>query len=99
MHVRVLRNERGVPTHKLADVELIFEEGPLEGLKLVGLAVWEARDAPDGVSITFPARSFQAEGGIRYFNFVRPEGLDKSPLDRLKAMIKEEYRRSQGLAA
>lgn len=99
VQVRVLRNERGVPSHKLADVELVFEAGPLEGLKLVGMAVWETRESPGDVSITFPARSFQGEGGIRYYNFIRPEGIDKTPLDRLKALIKEEYRRSQGLAA
>src|SRR5512145_2520402 len=99
MQVRVLRNARGVPTHKLADVELVFEEGPLEGLKLVGMAIWETRETPGDVSVTFPARSFQGEGGVRYYNFIRPEGIDKAPLDRLKAMIKDEYRRCQGLAA
>ena len=99
MLVRVLRNERGVPSHKLADVELVFDEGPLEGLKLVGTAIWETREPSGDVSITFPARSFQGEGGVRYFNFIRPQGMDKAPLDRLKDLIREEFRRGQGMAA
>ncbi len=97
MIVRVLANARGVPEHKLADVELVFDDGPLFGLKLVGTAIWATREAGD-VSITFPARTYQAEDGTRYYNFLRPEG-DRSALDRLKTLIKEEYRRSLGIAA
>lgn len=97
MVVRVLTNARGIPERKLADVELIFDDGPLEGLKLVGTAIWATREAGE-VSITFPARSYQGEDGLRYFNFLRPEA-DKAALDRLKAMIKEEYQRSLGVAA
>lgn len=97
MVVRVLSNARGIPEHKLADVELVFDDGPLEGLKLVGTAIWATRDAGE-VSITFPARSYQGEDGLRYFNFLRPEG-DRAALDRLKAIIREEYRRSLGVAA
>lgn len=99
MFVRVLRNERGVPAHKLADVELVFDEGPLAGLKLVGTAIWETREASGDVSVTFPARTFQGEDGVRYFNFIRPQGIDKAPLDRLKELIKEEFRRTRGMAA
>ncbi len=96
--VRVLRNDRGVPSHKLADVELVFEEGPLEGLKLVGMAIWETREKGE-VSITFPARSYQGEGGVRYFNYIRSDSADKAALDRLKAVIRDEYMRSVGVAA
>lgn len=32
------------PVGKLADAELHFSGGPLDGLKLVGFGVWERRD-------------------------------------------------------
>ena len=40
---------------KLADAELHFTEGVLDGLKLVGFAVWERRGG-GGRNVTFPAR-------------------------------------------
>jgi hypothetical protein len=98
MQVKVLTNTRGGPAHKLADVELVFDDGPLEGLKLVGTAIWAAGE-PGEVSITFPARSYQGEGGVRYYNFLRPEKDGRAAMDRLKELIKDEYRRTQGVAA
>src|SRR5450830_1836050 len=40
MTVKIVSNEKGNPPGKLADAELHFSEGPLEGLKLIGFAVW-----------------------------------------------------------
>jgi len=41
----------------LADAEIHFTEGPLEGLKLIGFAVWETRGGGKR-NITFPARQY-----------------------------------------
>ncbi len=92
MTIRILPNRSGVPAHKLADVELVFEDGPLAGLKLVGIAVWATREGGD-VSITFPARSYQGETGLRYFNFLRPDA-EGTTLDGLKTAIRDEYARA-----
>ena len=43
MVVKIVPNDKGNPPGKLADAELHFTEGVLEGLKLVGFAVWERR--------------------------------------------------------
>ena len=98
MFVRILNNDRREPPHKLADVEIVFDEGPLEGLKLVGTAVWATQGADGEVSITFPARSFQGREGLRYYNFLRPEA-DRAAMERFKEVIKEEYRRARSAAA
>ena len=38
MTVKITPNDKGNPPGKLADAELHFTEGPLEGLKLIGFA-------------------------------------------------------------
>jgi hypothetical protein len=43
MTVKIIPNDKGNPPGKLADVELHFTSVPLEGLKLIGFAVWERR--------------------------------------------------------
>jgi hypothetical protein len=48
------------PGGPLADAELHFTHGALAGLTLVGFSIWDTRDG--GRHVTFPARSFQAQG-------------------------------------
>jgi hypothetical protein len=43
MTVKISPNDQGNPPGKLADAELHFLGGPLEGLKLIGFAIWERR--------------------------------------------------------
>ena len=57
MTVRITPNDKGNPPGKLADAELHFSEGPLEGLKLIGFSIWERRGG-NGRNVTFPARSY-----------------------------------------
>ncbi len=92
MTIRILLNRVGVPAHKLADVELVFDDGLLAGLKLVGIAVCATREGGE-VSVTFPARSYQGEEGVRYFNFLRPDA-DGTTLNGLKTAIRDEYART-----
>ena len=43
MTITFTPNDKGNPAGKLADAELQFSGGPLDGLKLVGFGVWERR--------------------------------------------------------
>ena len=43
MTVKITPNDKNNPPGKLADAELHFTEGVLEGLKLIGFSVWERR--------------------------------------------------------
>lgn len=56
---------------KLADVELHFTDGPFEGLKLIGFALWERRGG-SGLNVTFPARQYSVNGERRSFALLRP---------------------------
>ena len=42
--VTITPNDKGNPPGKLADAELHFTGGPLEGLKLIGFSVWSTRN-------------------------------------------------------
>ena len=54
MTVKITPNDRGNPPGKLADAEVHFTDGPLEGLKLIGFSVWEQKRGA-GRNVTFPA--------------------------------------------
>lgn len=71
MKVKILANEHGNPPGKLAEAELHFEDGPLEGLKLIGFAIWERRGG-SGRNVTFPARQYSVNGERRSFALLRP---------------------------
>ena len=89
MTVKIVSNERGNPPGKLADAELHFSEGPLDGLKLVGFAVWEKKTGV-GRNVTFPARSFSVNGERRSFALLRPF-TDSTAHTRVRELILQAY--------
>jgi len=89
MTVKITTNDKGTPPGKLADAELHFTEGPLDGLKLMGFAVWERRDG-NGRNVTFPARSYSVNGERRSFALLRPS-VDSTAQNRLRELILEAY--------
>ena len=74
MTIKFMRNEKGNPPGKLADAELHFASGPLEGLKLIGFAVWE-RKTGNGRNVTFPARQYSVNGERHSFALLRDQIL------------------------
>jgi hypothetical protein len=97
MTVKIVSNDKGNPPGKLADAELHFSEGPLEGLKLIGFAIWEKRNG-GGRNVTFPARSFSVNGERRSFALLRPLG-DSTTQNRLRDLILEAYGEHAGAMA
>ena len=89
MVVKIISNDKGSPPGKLADAELHFTDGDLEGLRLVGFAVWEKRSGP-GRNVTFPARAYSVNGERRSFALLRPAGDAKSQ-DRLRDLVLNAY--------
>ena len=97
MLVKISRNDRGNPPGKLADAELHFNDGALDGLKLIGFAVWERRNG-NGRNVTFPARQYSVNGERRSFALLRPL-LDGSAQDRLRDLILHAYDEHEEQAA
>jgi hypothetical protein len=89
MVVKIVANDKGNPPGKLADAEIHFTEGPFEGLKLVGFAVWERKNGA-GRNVTFPARSYSANGERRSFSLLRPIA-DSTTVNRLRDLILAAY--------
>ena len=89
MTVTIHPNDTGNPPGKLADAELHFTAGPLEGLKLVGFSVWERRGGP-GRNVTFPARQYSVSGERRSFALLRPI-TDTTAQERIRDLVLEAY--------
>ena len=89
MVVKIIANEKQQPAGKLADAELHFSEGPLEGLKLIGFGVWE-RKTGNGRNVTFPARSYSVNGERRSFALLRPVA-DTTAQERIRDLVLRAY--------
>lgn len=89
MVVKIATNDRGTPPGKLADAELHFTDGPLDGLKLIGFGIWERRNG-SGRNVTFPARQYSVNGERRSFALLRPI-LDATAQERVRDLILEAY--------
>ena len=90
MVVKITANDKGTPPGKLAEAELHFEDGYLNGLKLIGFAIWERRSG-NGRNVTFPARSYSVNGERRSFALLRPV-TDTTAQDRVRDLILQAYR-------
>ena len=97
MTIKIVPNEKGSPPGKLADAELHFTDGPLEGLKLIGFAVWE-RKTGSGRNVTFPARQYSVNGERRSFALLRPLG-DVTAQDRVRELVLQAYAEYEAAAA
>ena len=89
MVVKITPNDKGNPVGKLADAELHFSDGALEGLKLIGFSIWERRGG-GGRNVTFPARQYAVNGERRSFALLRPI-VDKAAQDRVRDLVLEAY--------
>jgi hypothetical protein len=97
MTIKIVPNEKGNPPGKLADAELHFVQGPMEGLKLVGFAVWE-RKSGTGRNVTFPSRQYSVNGERRSFALLRPVA-DATSQDRIRDLILHAYAEYEAQAA
>ena len=99
MTIKITPNDKGNPPGKLADAELHFTdaEGPLEGLKLIGFAVWERRGG-NGRNVTFPARQYSVNGERRSFALLRPI-VDSTAQEKIRELILEAFQEFEERAA
>lgn len=89
MQVKITPNDKGSPPGKLADAELHFGSGELDGLKLIGFGIWERRSG-NGRNVTFPARQYSVNGERRSFALLRPI-VDATAQERVRQLILEAY--------
>ena len=87
--VKITPNVRGNPPGKLADAELHFIDGELDGLKLIGFAIWERRGG-NGRNVTFPARQYAVNGERRSFALLRPIA-DTGAQNRVRELVLDAF--------
>lgn len=97
MTIKITPNDKGNPPGKLADAEVHFNEGPMDGLKLIGFAIWERRGG-HGRNVTFPARPYQVNGERRSFALLRPI-VDTTAQNKLRELILEAFQEFEERAA
>jgi len=74
---------------KLANAEIHFDGGELDGLKLVGFAVWQKRDGK-GQNVSFPSRQFTLHGERRSFSLLRWIA-ERNAQERLEDLVLQAY--------
>jgi hypothetical protein len=97
MVVKITPNDKGNPPGKLADAELHFTEGLLEGLKLIGFGIWERRSGGSR-NVTFPARQYTVNGERRSFALLRP-AVDATAQERVRDFILQAYQEHEAANA
>ncbi len=97
MTIKITPNDKGNPPGKLAEAELHFVDGPLDGLKLIGFSVWERRGG-SGRNVTFPARSYAINGERRSYSLLRPI-TDTTAQNKLRELILEAFQEFEERAA
>ena len=97
MTIKITPNDKGNPPGKLAEAELHFSDGPMEGLKLIGFSIWERRGG-GGRNVTFPARSYVVIGDRRSFSLLRPI-VDGTAQAKLRELILEAFQEYEERAA
>jgi hypothetical protein len=95
--IKITPNDKGNPPGKLADAEVHFSEGALEGLKLIGFSIWERRGG-SGRNVTFPARQYSVNGERRSFALLRPV-VETSAQNKLRDLILEAFQEFEEQAA
>src|SRR3989442_11489728 len=89
IRMKINPNNTGNPVGRLADAELHFTGGPLEGLKLIGFGIWERRGGA-GRNVTFPARQYSINGERRSFTLLRPI-TDPAAPERIRDLVLQAY--------
>ena len=89
MVVKIVPNNTGNTALKLADAELHFTDGVLDGLKLIGFAIWERRSG-SGRNVTFPARQYTVNAERRSFALLRPI-TDAASQERVRDLVLQAY--------
>jgi hypothetical protein len=87
MIVKIVPSDSGAPAGKLADAELLFEEGVLSGLRLTGFSIWQ-KDR--GRNVTVPMRTYFVHGERRTYALLRPMN-DEGSIDPVRRLILDSY--------
>ena len=84
------------PERLVTEAEILFEDGPLGGMRLVGFSIWRSTEGE--LYVTFPSRAFGAGTERRYFDYLRAVDSAPETVKTVKAWILDEYRKVEAAA-
>ena len=87
--IQILKTNGHSAPGKLANAEIHFTGGELDGLKPVGFAVWKSRDG-NGEDVTFPSRHFTVHGERRSFALLRWIS-ERTAQERVATLVRLAY--------
>jgi hypothetical protein len=90
--IRLTRPDREPPEGWLADADLVFESGDLEGLSLVGFNL--QRTTANQIEVGFPKRVYSVGRAKRDYTFLRPTHAS-NPRDAEARLTREIIRAYQ----
>ncbi len=96
MRVEFVERQNG-PERLVCEAEIVFEEGPVAGLKLVGFCLWRGADGE--VYVTFPSRAIGAGTERRFFDYLRSQDGSAESVRRFKGGVHEACRARHEAAA
>lgn len=88
MRVQFIERQGG-PERMVCEAEIVFDEGPIAGMKLVGFALWRGADGE--TYVTFPSRAIGAGTERRFFDYLRSAQGNVEDMRRTKAWILQEW--------
>jgi len=91
MHFEFQRAAKAAKNH-VVDFEIVFEEGILSGLRLVGGALWTGKNGEGELLVTLPSQKFLHEGKDRYFDLLRSTNKDPQAIREFKARVVAAFR-------
>ena len=98
MTVKITPNDKGNPPGKLADAELHFTDGPLEGLKLIGFADLGAARRRRRTQRHVPGAAVQRQRRAPQLRAAAPDGR-RDGAERLRELILEAFQEYEERAA
>jgi len=96
MQIRIIPFDSAAVPGKLADAEILFTDGLLAGMKLIGFGIWERRGG--GRNVTFPARQYAVNGERRSYALLRPI-VDSTAQTKIRDLVLEAYQEYEERAA
>lgn len=94
--VKIIPNGPYASRGKLADAELHFTAGVLDGFKLIGFSIWAGRPR-DGRNVTFPLRQYVVNGERHSFAVLRPVSDGQAP-EPIRDLILAAYAEQEAAA-
>jgi hypothetical protein len=87
---RFYTNGKKAP-HHVADFDILFEDGGLAGLRLVGGALWAPKDGSEELLVTLPAHKIANSTGERYYDLLRSTDKNAQTIRDFKASVVSAY--------